>query len=190
MTHGFETGLEVKFCQFDRELTVKQGREIEGYASLFGACDQGGDVVEPGAYARSLKALEGASRSVKMLWQHNPAEPIGIWDEVREDARGLYVKGRLLDDVARAREAAALIEAGAIDGLSIGYKTVRATKNDQGQRLLSEVELWEVSLVTFPMLPQARVAAAEAEEAKAGDLRDLARVFDDARRKLAAREPR
>ncbi len=111
---------------------------------------------------------------------------------MREDAQGLYVKGRLLKEVARAREAAALIEAGAIDGLSIGYKTVRAAKDGQGRRLLSEVELWEVSLVTFPMLPEARVsAAAEAAEAKAGDdLRDLARVIHDARRKMAARSLR
>ena len=125
-----------------------------------------------------------------MLWQHDPTEPIGVWDEVREDERGLYVKGRLLDSVARAREAAALLEAGAIDGLSIGYKTVRASKNEQGQRLLSEVELWEVSLVTFPMLPQARVEPGMAQEAKSDDLHALATVFETARRKLAAREPR
>ena len=193
MKEFFASGLETKFARFDDEaLTVTRGREIAGYASLFGACDQGGDIVEQGAYAASLKALEAAGRRVKMLWQHDPAEPIGIWDEVREDARGLYVRGRLLKEVARAREAAALIEAGAIDGLSIGYRTKRASKDGQGRRLLSEVELWEVSLVTFPMLPQARVdAAAEAGEAKAGaDLRELAGVLRDARRKLAAREPR
>ncbi|PWK62156.1 HK97 family phage prohead protease [Roseicyclus mahoneyensis] len=186
-------GLETKFARFDEAgLTVTKGRAIEGYASLFGTCDQGGDIVERGAYAASLTRLEGAGRRVKMLWQHDPTEPIGIWDEVHEDAEGLYVKGRLLKEVARAREAAALIEAGAIDGLSIGYKTVRAAKDGQGRRLLSEVELWEVSLVTFPMLPEARVsAAAEAAEAKAGDdLRDLARVFDAARAQMAAQKPR
>ena len=184
-------GLETKFCRFDQDLAVVAGQIIEGYASLFGACDHGGDVVEPGAYAASLTALTAAGRRVKMLWQHNPAEPIGIWDEVREDARGLYVKGRLLDGVARAREAAALIEAGAIDGLSIGYKTLKAAKDDQGRRRLAEVELWEVSLVTFPMLPEARVAAAEAPAAKAADdLADLAHALRDARQKLAARKPR
>jgi HK97 family phage prohead protease len=94
-----------------------------------------------------------------MLWQHDPSQPIGVWDEVVEDAKGLWVKGRLLDTIAKGREAAALIEVGAIDGLSIGYRTVRATKNTKGQRLLEELELWEVSLVTFPMLPSARVAA-------------------------------
>jgi len=193
MNNIYLQGLETKFARFDAAaLTVTKGREIEGYASLFGTCDQGGDIVARGAYAACLKRLAGDGRRVKMLWQHDPTEPIGIWDEVREDGHGLYVKGRLLKEVARAREAAALIEAGAIDGLSIGYRTVRAAKDGQGRRLLSEVELWEVSLVTFPMLPEARVsAAAEADEAKAGaDLRDLARVFDDARARLAVRKPR
>ncbi|WP_299932785.1 HK97 family phage prohead protease [uncultured Pelagimonas sp.] len=176
--------LEHKFCRFDAEITVVEGTKIEGYASLFGACDQGGDVVSKGAYARSLKKLESDNRAVKMLWQHDPAQPIGIWDEVREDERGLYVKGRLLDSVEKGREAAALIEAGAIDGLSIGYRTVKAAKNDKGQRLLNELELWEVSLVTFPMLPSARVAA-KAEELDVDHWGDLADVIEDARRNLA-----
>ncbi len=177
------SGLEVKFHQFDETLTLKDDHVIEGYASLFGAKDQGGDVVEKGAYAKSL----GDGRKVKMLWQHDPREPIGIWDEVREDARGLYVKGRLLDSVARAREAAALTKAGAIDGLSIGYRTVKSHKNERGLRCLSEVELWEVSLVTFPMLPEARL---DAHEGKSDGLQDLAQVFEDARRNLAARKAR
>lgn len=193
MNEFFPNDLELKFARFDAEaLQVTNGTEIAGYASLFGSCDQGGDIVEKGAYAASLKRLDATGRRVRMLWQHNPAEPIGIWDEVREDARGLFVKGRLLRDVARAREAAALIEAGAIDGLSIGYRTLRATKDGQGRRLLSEVELWEVSLVTFPMLAEARISAGtKALAAKVNaDLRDLARVLEDARACLAAREPR
>ncbi|SMX28606.1 Caudovirus prohead protease [Pelagimonas phthalicica] len=176
--------LEHKFCRFDADITVVEGTKIEGYASLFGTCDQGGDVVSKGAYTRSLKKLEADNRAVKMLWQHDPAQPIGIWDEVREDERGLYVKGRLLDSVEKGREAAALIEAGAIDGLSIGYRTVKASKNDKGQRLLNELELWEVSLVTFPMLPSARVAA-KAEEPDADHWGELADVLEDARRNLA-----
>jgi HK97 family phage prohead protease len=93
-----------------------------------------------------------------------------------------------LAEVARGREAAALIEAGAIDGLSIGYRTVRSHKNDSGRRVLSEVELWEVSLVTFPMLPEARIGAkAEALESARTDVlfRELAEVVEDARRRLA-----
>jgi HK97 family phage prohead protease len=176
--------LETKFCRFDAAVTVVEGLGIEGYASFFGTCDQGGDVVARGAYARSLKRLTDEGRAVKMLWQHDPAQPIGTWDEVREDGRGLYVKGRLLDSVARGREAAALIAAGAIDGLSIGYRTLKAARTEKGQRLLSELELWEVSLVTFPMLTSARVAAkGEAPEADAW--RELAHVLEDARRSLA-----
>jgi HK97 family phage prohead protease len=176
--------LEHKFCRFDADITVEDGTKIEGYASLFGACDQGGDVVTKGAYAQSLKALETAGRGVKMLWQHDPAQPIGIWDEVREDDKGLYVKGRLLDSIEKGREAAALIEAGAIDGLSIGYRTVKASKNDKGQRLLKELELWEVSLVTFPMLPSARVAA-KGESPEEQDLRELAQTLEGLRLNLA-----
>lgn len=177
------SGLEVKFQKFDSDLTLDDEFVIEGYASLFGAKDQGGDVVEKGAYAKSL----GDGRRVKMLWQHDPNEPIGIWDEIREDDRGLFVKGRLLESVARAREAAALTRAGAIDGLSIGYRTVKSHKNERGLRCLSEVELWEVSLVTFPMLPEARL---EAHEGKSTELQDLAQVFEDARLTLAARKAR
>ncbi len=157
---------------------------IEGYASLFGDEDRGGDIVMQGAYAGSLKRLDAEERQVKMLWQHDPAEPIGVWDEVREDGKGLYVKGRLLESVARAREAAALIAAKAIDGLSIGYRTVKATKNDKGRRLLQELELWEVSLVTFPMLPSARVGA-KGETLGGEDLRELAAAFETARREMA-----
>lgn len=179
-------GLEHKFCRLGEEITVKDGTEIAGYASLFGKCDQGGDVVGKGAYGKSLTALGAANRSVKMLWQHDPAQPIGVWDEVREDEKGLYVKGRILTDVEKGREAAALIAAGAIDGLSIGYRTVRAQKDGKGQRLLSELELWEVSLVTFPMLPDARVGA-KGDTPNATDdlLRDLAEAFRGARQTLA-----
>lgn len=160
-------------------------RVVSGYASLFGVRDQGGDVVQKGAYRASLERKAGKHERIKMLWQHDPGQPIGIWEEVHEDARGLWVKGRLLTEVERGREAAALLEVGAIDGLSIGYRTVRAERDARGQRVLHEIDLWEVSLVTFPMLPEARVAA------KAGDadliLSDLAELFHEARRELAAR---
>lgn len=172
--------LEHKFCALGADVTVTDGTIISGYASLFGKSDQGGDVVERGAYAKSL----AKDRSVKMLWQHDPAQPIGVWDEVREDERGLWVKGRLLTDVAKGREAASLIGAGAIDGLSIGYRTVKSRKDDKGGRVLSELELWEVSLVTFPMLPDARVGAKGDDPADA-TLRDLAAAFADARRVMA-----
>jgi uncharacterized protein len=173
--------LDHKFARLGGDIAVSPDSEITGYASLFGAADQGGDVVEKGAYAASLRRLTANGGRVKMLWQHDPAEPIGVWEEVREDARGLWVKGRILTDVARGREAAALIAAGAIDGLSIGYRTIKARKDDGGKRHLTELDLWEVSLVTFPMLPTARVAA-KSEDLVPDDLRALAAALQDARR--------
>ncbi|WP_151720393.1 HK97 family phage prohead protease [Gemmobacter serpentinus] len=165
-------------------LTVSEGHVIAGYASLFGKRDHGGDVVQAGAYAASLAALAAAGRRVKMLWQHDPAQPIGVWDEMREDATGLWVKGRLLPEVAKGREAAALLAAGAIDGLSIGYRTVKALREAKG-RQLTELDLWEVSLVTFPMQPEARVAA---KAVPAGEnWQALAALFEAARERLAAR---
>lgn len=151
--------MEYKFMQPQPGVTLVAGQRIEGYASVFGLADKGGDVVSPGAYAASLKALKQRGDKVRMLWQHDPAQPIGIWDEVFEDMRGLFVRGRLLEDVARAREARALLEAGAVDGLSIGYRTIRAEPRAGGGRRLIELELWEVSLVTFPMQHEARLMA-------------------------------
>ncbi|MEO0677086.1 MAG: HK97 family phage prohead protease [Pseudomonadota bacterium] len=177
-------GLERKFCRLKGPVSLTEDMEIEGYASLFGIKDSGGDIVEKGAYTASLSKLQQAGQSVKMLWQHRPEEPIGTWDEVKETEKGLFVKGRLLPDVARAREAAALLKAGAIDGLSIGYRTVKAKKNSKGQRHLHELELWEVSLVTFPMLPEARVGA-KGQEPLDTLLREIAGAFDAARAELA-----
>ncbi len=181
----FEVGLEHKFARFGEALRVEDGAVIAGYASLFGEVDQGGDVVARGAYGASVAALAAEGRRVKMLWQHDPAQPIGVWDEVREDERGLWVRGRVLDVTQRGREAAALIAAGAIDGLSIGYRTRRASKDGRGHRVLDELELWEVSLVTFPMLPGARVAGKGDAPGAAAALRGLAAVFEAARQDLA-----
>lgn len=153
--------LEHKFARFGSDLRIAEAAddtvEITGYASLFGRPDQGGDVVRPGAYAASLKDRAALGSSVKMLWQHDPAQPIGVWDEITEDSRGLHVKGRILTRTHKGAEAAALIAAGALDGLSIGYRTRKSSPRPGGGRELCEVDLWEVSLVTFPMLPSARL---------------------------------
>jgi HK97 family phage prohead protease len=134
------------------------GGVIEGYASLFGVADTGGDIVMAGAFMRSL-VRRGAS-GVKMLWQHNPAEPIGVWTSLAEDAKGIKVSGRLDLSVARAREALSLIRGGAVDGLSIGFRAKAATTDRKsGLRRLTEIDLWEISVVTFPMLTQARISA-------------------------------
>jgi uncharacterized protein len=131
---------------------------FEGYASLFDVADMGRDVVLPGAFRDSL--LQRGARGIKMLWQHEAGQPIGSWEAIAEDARGLRVKGRLNLDVARAREVLSLMREGAVDGLSIGFRTERATTDKKtGLRSLSKIDLWEISVVTFPMLPQARVSA-------------------------------
>lgn len=165
---------ERKDAVVDLQAAVKTG-VIEGYASLFNVVDSGGDIVAPGAYRASLERLGAEGRKIKMLWQHDPNAPIGIWDDVREDDKGLYVKGRVIQDVTKGREALKLIEAGAVDGLSIGYRTIHAHKDENGRRILQKVELWEVSVVTFPMLPSATIASKTdvpkeiVERLKAGD---------------------
>ena len=131
---------------------------FEGYASVFGIPDLGRDVVMPGAFIRSLKA-RGAG-GIRMLWQHEPGEPLGTWLSLAEDHRGLKVRGRLNLSVARSRELLSLMREGAVDGLSIGFRTERALPDRKsGLRRLVQIDLWEISLVTFPMLPQARVTA-------------------------------
>jgi HK97 family phage prohead protease len=126
-----------------------------GYASVFGIIDSQRDVVHRGAFSQSLKARSGP---LQLLWQHLWNEPIGVIDRIFEDARGLYVEGRLLMEVARAREAFALLKSGALKGLSIGYTVKSFRRNpDSGVRELLEIELWEVSLVTMPANVQAQV---------------------------------
>lgn len=130
---------------------------FSGYASVFNVVDLGHEVVEAGAFKKSL-AQKGPD-NIRMLFQHSPDAPIGRWIEMHEDANGLYVKGQLNLDVERGREIHALIKSGAIDGLSIGFKTLRSRREQSGAvRRILEADLWEVSIVTFPMLPQARVS--------------------------------
>lgn len=129
---------------------------IEGYASLYGARDSAGDVVSAGAFRRSLSARQG--RPLPMLFQHEAMEPVGLWTKFEEDKKGLFVRGQLLPDVARARELASLIASRALDGLSIGYRTVRARRDRKiAARIILEADLWEISLVLFPVLAGARV---------------------------------
>lgn len=181
-------GLERKFHRPESGLVVTDGTGVMGYASVFDRRDSGGDTVVSGAYAASLKRLAAEGRRVKMLWQHDPTQPIGVWEEVREDGRGLWVRGRILPEVARGREALALIAAGAIDGLSIGYRTVKAERDGHGGRKLVALELWEVSLVTFPMQAEARVGSKSDGGDEGAALRELAEALAAARRLLTGIE--
>jgi len=144
--------LETKFAPIEISENSSTGL-IEGYAAIFNEPDRGGDVIAPGAFTASLARRPA---SVKLLWQHDPAQPIGIWDSITEDTRGLRVKGRLLTEVQQGAEAAALLNAGALDGLSIGYRAVKSDRRGT-YRHLTEIDLWEISLVTFPMNANARL---------------------------------
>jgi HK97 family phage prohead protease len=155
---------EVKFAPVDLK-SVEADGTFCGYASLFGEVDLGQDLVMPGAFRESLVArgLQG----VKLLFQHDPNEPIGVWLELREDGKGLFVRGRLMPEVTRAREVLSLMRAGALDGLSIGFRTVKGrTDPNSGVRRLDKIDLWEISIVTFPMLPQARVSTVKRRQAQ------------------------
>lgn len=126
-----------------------------GYASVFDVVDNQRDIMLPGAFTASLKY---GIENVKMLWQHQTNEPIGIFTRIFEDEVGLYVEGRLLMGVQKAREAHLLLQSGAVKGLSIGYSPKRYRMDaDTGVRLLIEVDLFEVSLVTFPANEKSQV---------------------------------
>jgi HK97 family phage prohead protease len=168
-------------------LQANEAGAFSGYASLFGVVDSGGDVVMAGAFARSL--IKRGASGVKMLWQHQAAEPIGLWTSIVEDSRGLKVEGRLDLSVARAREALSLMRKGAIDGLSIGFRTQRATtEKSSGARRLHEIDLWEISVVTFPMLSQARIGAVKQNRNAAPSMEALGAKLSRLRAQRAALE--
>lgn len=166
---------------------VTETGEFEGYASLFGVPDLGKDIVMRGAFRDSL-ARRGPS-GVRLLWQHDPAEPIGRWLSLVEDETGLRVRGQLNRSVARAREILALMRDGALDGLSIGFRVDKAQTDPRGgYRRLFAVDLWEISIVTFPLLPAARVAAVKrAPAAPLPAEQRLVRAIDRAARCIARR---
>lgn len=136
---------------------IDESREFSGYASVFGVVDSYTDVVIKGAFTRTL-----AERRPALLWQHDPTVPIGVWEEMREDETGLFVRGRLADTVA-GRDAYELLKLGALSGLSIGYRTVKSAKRADVRELL-DVDLMETSLVTFPANDAARVQSVKATD--------------------------
>ncbi len=137
---------------------------IEGYASTW-TPDQGGDLILKGAFAKTL-ATRPITR-VKMLREHEPRRIVGVWLDAREDERGLYVKGRVIMDTTDGREAHALMRAGALDGLSIGYRSIRdRIDRAKNLRVIEEVDLLEISVVTFPMNATATVTAVKADETR------------------------
>lgn len=163
-----------------QKLPIDATGRFAGYASVFGGLDEGGDIVMPGAFRQSL-AVRGRAE-VRMLFQHDPKEPVGIWEQIVEDGFGLWVEGRLVGGVPRADALRRLIEAQAIDGLSIGFRTVKATREPgTGHRRLWQIDLWEISIVSFPMLDGARIAPVRlASEKTPASERRLIRSLDAA----------
>ncbi|MDY8109108.1 HK97 family phage prohead protease [Fulvimarina sp. 2208YS6-2-32] len=131
---------------------------IQGYAALFERPDLSGDIIEPGAFNASL--MRRGVGAIRMLWHHDPARPVGRWTLIREDRRGLYAEGVIACRARAGEEAAALVAAGALDGLSIGFRTRLARRaNPPHRRRLVTIDLWEISLVSFPMQEGARLSA-------------------------------
>jgi uncharacterized protein len=128
---------------------------IAGYGSLFGMPDLAGDIVERGAFAASL--VELPARDIRMLFQHDPDRPIGRWTDAREDSEGLWMQGLIDLTHPASQSVLRLIKSGAADGLSIGFRALDAVPRPNGGRILKTIDLREVSVVTFPMLPRARL---------------------------------
>ncbi len=129
-----------------------------GYASIWNEPDSYGDTIKPGAFAKTLRETK-AGGGPAMLWDHDPGAPIGVWTDLVEDKRGLKVTGKLVTETTKGADALALLKAGAIRGLSIGFRARRAERGPNGGRVLTDIELVEISLVTLPAASKARVTS-------------------------------
>lgn len=163
--------------------SVGEDGTIEGYGSVFGVEDSYGDVVAKGAFKSSLAEHKSEDTMPAMLWQHDPSEPIGVWTSMSEDTNGLAVKGQLALDTDLGKRAHALLKLGALNGLSIGFMTKKFQRdNKTNVRTLTEIDLWEVSLVTFPANGKARVTSVKSL-ADAGQIdapKDAERILREA----------
>jgi HK97 family phage prohead protease len=156
------SNLKKSVCSEIKFLGESAPGTFEGYASTFGVLDGGGDIVVKGAYAKTL--LARGAKGIKLLFSHNSDSPIGIWEDLREDDTGLLARGRLLLEIPKAAEVYTLMRAGVVDGLSIGYRVVNSARDtSQGARLLQEVDLREISVVTFPMNETSLIASVKGD---------------------------
>lgn len=163
----------------DAQLKFSGSRSVmafEGYASVFGGVDSYGDTIVKGAYANTLKDRK---RPVIMLYGHNPGRPIGKWTDLEEDEKGLLVKGELTPGNTDAENAYASAKHGALSGLSIGFRTVESEETDQG-RLLKQIELFEISLVSMPADADANITSIKSSIESAQSLKELGRILRDA----------
>lgn len=174
--NGKELGaFEHKALSFELKAVGDDDGTFTGYGAVFGNVDDGGDVIRSGAFTDSLAGWQQKGKLPKMLWQHNTAQPIGVWTAMSQDTHGLLVQGKFTKGVQVADEAYALLKDGALDGLSIGYQTVDADYDaDLGVRSLNKLNLMEVSLVTLPMNQLAGVTSV-----KSADRIRTIREFED-----------
>lgn len=174
MTQTLNFGLEIK---------ALSDRGFEGHGSVFGNRDFGGDIVAPGAFARTIAAHKRSGSMPAMFWMHQADQVAGAWTDVKEDDRGLYVRGELADTTL-GNEMRALLKMKAVRGLSIGYRTIDADYDRDGNRILKEVELFEVSLVSLAMNPLAKVEAVKSKLTGSGeyvpDIREFEEILRDA----------
>lgn len=158
-----EVKTDIKMFMEDDE--DKDQGTFEGYASVFENIDLGNDIIKRGAFTKSIRKRK--AKGVKMLYQHKSDMPIGVFDEIKEDDHGLYVKGRLALKTTAGRDAYELLKMGALDAMSIGFranqKEISYDKRTKA-RQIGEVDLLEVSLVTFPMNPQAQIRSVKGED--------------------------
>ena len=170
---------EIKKLVFESEVKSDALGVFSGYASIFGNEDQGNDIVQKGAFTKSL--TQRPAPKVKMLFQHKTDEPIGVFEKIYEDQKGLYVQGRLAMKTQKGKETYELLKMGALDGMSIGFKADPQkqgyNENKRGVRTLKEVDLMEISLVTFPMNEQAMV---QSVKGNLKSIRDWEKILRDA----------
>lgn len=159
------------------EIKALNEREFEGYGSVFKNVDLGGDIVLPGAFKRSLAEHRSSGTLPQMFWMHDPSRVPGKWVSMSEDNQGLTVKG-VLADTELGNELRTLLKMDAVRGLSIGYRTLDQDYNNDGNRLIKEAELWEVSLVSLPMNPLAQVTHAKSRLSAAGEYVPTVREFE------------
>ena len=175
--------MQTKTRSFPLEIKAASGRKFEGHGSIFGNVDLGGDIVVPGAFARTMADHKAEGTMPLMFWMHQADQVPGVWLEMGEDKDGLHVVGELLD-TSLGRDMMTLLDRKAVRGLSIGYSPVEVGWGREGERLLKQVALHEVSIVSMAMNPLARVESLKARLSHDGEYvpteRELERMFKDA----------
>lgn len=175
--------MNVQKLNVSLEVKSLDNREFDGHGSVFKNIDLGGDIVMPGAFKRSLAEHRKAGSLPQMFWMHDPSRVPGKWLEMSEDARGLAVKG-VLAETDLGNEIHTLLKMEAVRGLSIGYMTRDQDFDDDGNRLIKEADLWEVSVVSLPMNPLAQVAHVKSRLSAEGVYVPTPREFENQFRRM------